>query len=155
MALTRLKSVVGVGIPDTELCNAAVDLLQACSPEFLCTHCLRTYIFGSLAVRSIGRSIVDEEAAFCGAARRSAQETHREIQIKTRTTVPLRFSRPVGQPHPGCRSSRRILDLAFALPRSAESRNQIFGEIRDRTKLTKEKEEMIWRPSCPLCSLCE
>jgi HD domain-containing protein len=68
MALTRLKSVVGVGIPDTELCNAGVDLLQASSPEFLCTHCLRTYIFGSLAVRSIGRSIVDEEAAFCGAA---------------------------------------------------------------------------------------
>jgi hypothetical protein len=68
MALIRLKSVVGVGIPDTELCNAAVDLLQASSPEFLCTHCLRTYIFGSLAVRSIGRSIVDEEAAFCGAA---------------------------------------------------------------------------------------
>src|SRR5947208_16810202 len=68
MALTRLKSVVGVGIPDTELCNAAVDLLQASSPEFLCTHCLRTYIFGSLAVRSIGRSLVHEEAAFCGAA---------------------------------------------------------------------------------------
>src|SRR5437899_10692798 len=68
MALTRLKSVGGVGIPDTELCNAAVDLLQASSPEFLCTHCLRTYIFGSLAVRSVGRSIVDEEAAFCGAA---------------------------------------------------------------------------------------
>src|SRR5437899_12114771 len=68
MALTRLKSVGGVGIPDTELCNAAVDLLQASSPEFLCTHCLRTYIFGSLAVRSNGRSIVDEEAAFCGAA---------------------------------------------------------------------------------------
>src|SRR5437899_11890642 len=68
MALTRLKSVVGVGIPDTELCNAAVDLLQASSPEFLCTHCLRTYILGSLAVRSIARSIVDEESACCGSA---------------------------------------------------------------------------------------
>jgi hypothetical protein len=67
MALARLKSVAGVTIPDTELCNAAVDLLEASSPEFLCTHCLRTYIFGSLAVRGIGRSIVDEEAAFCGA----------------------------------------------------------------------------------------
>ena len=67
MALARLKSVAGVTIPDTELCNAAVNLLEASSPEFLCTHCLRTYIFGSLAVRGIGRSIVDEEAAFCGA----------------------------------------------------------------------------------------
>jgi hypothetical protein len=68
MALARLKSVAGVTIPDTALCNAAVDLLEASSPEFLCTHCLRTYIFGSLAVRDLGRSVIDEEAAFCAAA---------------------------------------------------------------------------------------
>src|SRR5437016_13003935 len=68
MALAPLKSVAGVTIPDTALCNAAVDLLEASSPEFLCTHCLRTYIFGSLAVRSLGRSVTDEEAAFCAAA---------------------------------------------------------------------------------------
>ena len=67
MTLARLKSIAGVTIPDTELCNAAVDLLEASSPEFLCTHCFRTYIFGSLAVRGIGRSVVDERAAFCGA----------------------------------------------------------------------------------------
>jgi hypothetical protein len=67
MTLARLKSVAGVRIPDTALCNAALDLLESCSPEFLCTHCLRAYIFGSLAVRSLGRSVVDEEAAFCGA----------------------------------------------------------------------------------------
>jgi hypothetical protein len=67
MALARLKSVAGVTIPDTALCNAAVDLLESSSPEFLCTHCLRTYIFGSLAVRSLGRSVADEEAAFCAA----------------------------------------------------------------------------------------
>ena len=68
MALRRLKSVAGVSIPDTELCNAAVDLLEASSPDFLSTHCLRTYIFGNLAVKGIGRSIMDEEAAFCAAA---------------------------------------------------------------------------------------
>ena len=68
MALSRLKSVAGVTIPDTALCNAAVDLLEASSPEFLCTHCLRTYVFGSLAVRSLGRAVTDEEAAFCAAA---------------------------------------------------------------------------------------
>src|SRR6267142_6588885 len=67
VALARLKSVAGVRIPDTALCNAAVDLLESCSPAFLCSHCLRTYIFGSLAVKGIGRSVVDEEAAFCGA----------------------------------------------------------------------------------------
>jgi hypothetical protein len=68
MALSRLKFVAGVTIPDTALCNAAVDLLEATSPEFLCRHCLRTYIFGSLAVRDLGRSVIDEEAAFCAAA---------------------------------------------------------------------------------------
>src|SRR5258708_7340008 len=67
MALARLKSVAGVTIPDTALCNSAVDLLESSSPEFLCTHCLRTYVFGSLAVRGLGRSVIDEEAAFCGA----------------------------------------------------------------------------------------
>ena len=67
MALARLKSVAGVRIPDTALCIAAVDLLESSSPKFLCTHCLRTYIFGSLAVRSLGRPVADEEAAFCAA----------------------------------------------------------------------------------------
>jgi HD superfamily phosphodiesterase len=67
MALARLKSVAGIPIPDTALCNAAIDLLEISSPEFLCTHCLRTYIFGSLAVRALRRVVVDEEAAFCGA----------------------------------------------------------------------------------------
>jgi hypothetical protein len=67
MALARLKSVAGVTIPDTTLCKAAVDLLESSSPEFLRTHCLRTFIFGSLAVRGLSRSVIDEEAAFCGA----------------------------------------------------------------------------------------
>jgi HD domain len=68
MALGRLKSVAGVRIPDSTLCNSAIDLLESSSPAFLCAHCLRTYIFGSLAVRSLGRSVADEEAAFCAAA---------------------------------------------------------------------------------------
>src|SRR6202049_3167563 len=67
MTLARVKSMAGIRIPDTALCNAAVDVLESWSPAFLCSHCLRTYIFGSLAVRGIGRSVVDEEAAFCGA----------------------------------------------------------------------------------------
>jgi hypothetical protein len=60
--------VAGVRIPDTVLCSAAVDLLESNSPKFLCTHCLRTYIFGSLAVKGLGRSVGDEEAAFCASA---------------------------------------------------------------------------------------
>jgi hypothetical protein len=67
MAATHLKSLAGVKIPDTKLTNAAVDLLEAASPQFLFNHCLRVYIFGSLAVRHDGRGIIDEEIAFCGA----------------------------------------------------------------------------------------
>jgi hypothetical protein len=65
--ITRLESLAGVRIPDTPLANAAVDLLEATSPQFICNHCVRVYVFGSLAVRSGGRSIIDEEIAFCGA----------------------------------------------------------------------------------------
>src|SRR5258706_16218709 len=68
MALTRLKSVAGVIIPDTRLCKAAVDLVERSRPGFLCTPRPRTYIFGSLAGRVLGRSVADEEGAFCGAA---------------------------------------------------------------------------------------
>jgi hypothetical protein len=67
MVLSRLKSLAGIKIPDTALCCAAIDLLEASSPEWLCTHCLRTYVFGSLAVRGLGHSVLDEEAAFCAA----------------------------------------------------------------------------------------
>jgi len=67
MTLARLKSVAGIRIPDTALCIAAVDLLESSSPQFLCTHCFRTYIFGSLAVKSLGPPVADEEAAFCAA----------------------------------------------------------------------------------------
>ena len=67
MALARLKSVAGIRIPDTALCGAAIDLLESSSPQFLCSHCMRTYVFGYLAIKGLGRSVVDEEAAFCGA----------------------------------------------------------------------------------------
>ena len=65
--ITRLESLAGVRIPDTPLAKAAVDLLELTSPQFICNHCVRTYVFGALAVRSIGRSVADEEIAFCGA----------------------------------------------------------------------------------------
>jgi hypothetical protein len=65
--VTRLESLAGIRIPDTPLAKAAADLLEATSPQFICNHCVRTYVFGTLAVRSIGRSIIDEEIAFCAA----------------------------------------------------------------------------------------
>jgi hypothetical protein len=55
--ITRLKSLAGVRILDTPLAKATVDLLEVTSPQFICNHCVRTYVFGNLAVRSIGRSM--------------------------------------------------------------------------------------------------
>jgi hypothetical protein len=49
--ITRLKSLAGVRIPDTSLAKAAVDLLEVTSPQFICNHCVRTYVFGNLADR--------------------------------------------------------------------------------------------------------
>lgn len=62
----KLVTVAGVQFPDTTLCNAAVDLLAETSPKFLYNHCIRTYVFGSLAVKAMGRTVIDEEIAFCG-----------------------------------------------------------------------------------------
>jgi len=62
----KLVTVAGVQFPDTTLCNAAVDLLAETSPKFLYNHCIRTYVFGSLAVKAMGRIAIDEEIAFCG-----------------------------------------------------------------------------------------
>jgi hypothetical protein len=62
----NLVTVAGVQFPDTTLCNAAVDLLAETSPTFLYNHCIRTYVFGSLAVKAMGRTVIDEEIAFCG-----------------------------------------------------------------------------------------
>src|SRR5260370_1160061 len=86
MTLARLKSVAGVRIPDTALCIAAVDLLESSSPKFLCTHCLRTYIFGILAVRSLGRPVADVETAFGGppGGHRPAQPRRTSLDLDRR-----------------------------------------------------------------------
>jgi catechol 2,3-dioxygenase-like lactoylglutathione lyase family enzyme len=44
-------------------------------------------------------------------------------KYKLKLEPPFRcdFRDPWGQPHPGCRSSRRIAGMAFAVPRSAEN----------------------------------
>jgi hypothetical protein len=52
----KLVAVAGVQFPDTTLCNPAVDVLAETSPKFLYNHCIRTYVFGSLAVKAMGPS---------------------------------------------------------------------------------------------------
>jgi len=41
--ITRLKSLAGVRVPDTPLAKAAVDLLEATSPQFICNLSVRDY----------------------------------------------------------------------------------------------------------------
>ena len=57
MALARLKSVAGVTIPDTALCNAAVDLLESSSPEFKLPPFLSEYADGARSRFGIQRAI--------------------------------------------------------------------------------------------------
>ena len=86
--ITRLGSLAGVRIPDTPLAKAAVDLLEVTSPQFICNHCVRTYVFGNLAVRSIGRSIIDEEIAFCAALLHDLGLVPAHAKIALKWTVP-------------------------------------------------------------------
>ena len=58
---------LGLDIPDTKLAEGALALLRASSPGFICNHCLRTYTFGSLAARKLGKAF-DPEIAFVASA---------------------------------------------------------------------------------------
>ena len=86
--ITRMESLAGVRIPDTPLAKAAVDLLETTSPQFICNHCVRTYVFGNRAVRSIGRSIIDEEIAFCAALLHDLGLVPAHAKIALKWTVP-------------------------------------------------------------------
>jgi hypothetical protein len=97
MAATRLKSLAGVQIPDTKFANAALDLLEATSADFLFNHCLRTYVFGSLAVRAPGRGAVLHDLGlmptYIGSSRvlwvRKPLKLGSSMQVSPRTRSPL------------------------------------------------------------------
>src|SRR5882762_2856397 len=109
MALARLKSVAGVTIPDTALCCAAVDLLECSSPEWLRMHCLRTYVLGSLAVRGLGRSVVEVDGAnaareFCAKHRlppERADVIWQAIALHTSPGIPIRLADEIALVHLG------------------------------------------------------
>ena len=56
-----------LAVPDTKLAKGALALLKASSPGFICNHCLRTFAFGSLGARKMGKAF-DPEIAFVAAA---------------------------------------------------------------------------------------
>jgi len=60
----------GWGLPDSEVCSAAITLAQQVSPEFLFNHCVRSYLFGRelAAGRGVrGGDDYDEEVVFLSA----------------------------------------------------------------------------------------
>lgn len=57
------QSVVGVRIVDSKLAREATNLSRTSSPPFLFNHCMRTYLFGSLVGKAMGRKF-DEETLY-------------------------------------------------------------------------------------------
>jgi HD superfamily phosphodiesterase len=60
------SEVAGVRLPDSALARKAVDLAFRVSPNTVCTHVIRTFVFGSLIGKAQGLHY-DEELFFLGA----------------------------------------------------------------------------------------
>lgn len=61
------KEVGGVPLPDTELAQAAVEVVRAASPAFLFNHSMRTYLFGAM-LAEVDKVSYDQEMIFVAAA---------------------------------------------------------------------------------------
>ncbi len=59
--------VAGIAIPRARLALASSDFARRACPDFLFNHCMRTYLFGALAMRSLQRAF-DADEAFSAAA---------------------------------------------------------------------------------------
>lgn len=57
------SSVAGVALPDSKIARQATDLARTVSPPYLFNHCVRTFLWGSLAGRAMGKSF-DEEMLY-------------------------------------------------------------------------------------------
>jgi hypothetical protein len=62
-----MREIAGIGIPDSRLAVAALDLVKIESHASIYKHVLRTFVFGGLAARA-ERIGFDEELFFLGAA---------------------------------------------------------------------------------------
>ncbi|KJS24549.1 MAG: hypothetical protein VR75_14650 [Hyphomonadaceae bacterium BRH_c29] len=60
------SEVAGIRLPDSALARKAVDLAFRVSPNTVCTHVIRTFVFGSLIGKAQGLHY-DEELFFLGA----------------------------------------------------------------------------------------
>jgi HD domain len=57
------KSVAGVRLVDSAIARAATELSLTVSPQYLFNHAMRTFLFGSLVGRAMGKSF-DEEILY-------------------------------------------------------------------------------------------
>lgn len=57
------RSVAGVRIVDSKIATEATELSRSSSPTFLFNHCMRTFLFGSLAGKAAGKRF-DEETFY-------------------------------------------------------------------------------------------
>ena len=57
------SSVAGVALPDSKIARQATDLARTVSPPYLFNHCVRTFLWGSLAGRAMGKNF-DEEMLY-------------------------------------------------------------------------------------------
>jgi hypothetical protein len=60
------RSVAGIVLPSTSLCEQALALCRTAAPDFLVNHSLRTFVFGALHARHGGRAF-DAETAYVAA----------------------------------------------------------------------------------------
>src|SRR5215467_4990273 len=61
-AATFPTEVAGVRLPRSALALGAVDFARSSCPDFLFNHCMRTYLFGALALNRQKRAYRSEDA---------------------------------------------------------------------------------------------
>lgn len=60
------KRIAGIAMPDSALARRVTEFARDSYPPFLFNHCMRTYLFGALAMNGMGRKF-DSQEAFAGA----------------------------------------------------------------------------------------
>ena len=61
------REVAGIRLPQTPAARAAAAYARASCPDFLFNHCMRTYLFGALALGRQGRTFQAEDAFIASA----------------------------------------------------------------------------------------
>ena len=66
-SLALPAEVAGIRLPQSELARAAAEFSRQHCPEYLFNHCMRTFLFGAVALQKQQR-VYDADKAFAAAA---------------------------------------------------------------------------------------